>query len=431
MNLNDIEPTERPLIDALKQLKHPAGDAAWAVCFNHCGILARDVAERIQQGKDRREHFARLLLRISPYSAYAMGTLVEANWDEVKREVPAWRAKVGDAPALIGALGRKHFERKEYDEAEKDLKRYMELCPDLWVYERLASCYEARGDRERWKATLDDYLANTEDSGLQHAKVRVQLANYLMTRERWADAKKYAEPAAETWAGWAMICASRCNEGLEDWERAELWIRRTAERYPTSNWAAWYLFCKRTGHGDVEAARAMAEEYLTAVEGRPDLAGPHQLGFFQWATGAPKKALENLEKAEAAKPSPLHAFSAMLLADELGDKVRRDRMLNELCAKFQDRVPRMVALAGMIREAHTDGGEHPLDLAAVDKVLERMPANMRGNAEFLIGRYQLNRGQPESARKYLQYASSAPETQAWLKVIAVDSLRSMDARKPR
>ena len=142
-----------------------------------------------------------------------MGTLVEANWDEVKNEVPAWRAKVGDAPALIGALGRKHFERKEYDEAEKDLKRYMELCPDLWVYERLASCYEARGDRDRWKATLDDYLANTEDSGLQHAKVRVQLANYLMTRERWADAKKYAEPAAETWAAWAMICASRVQRG--------------------------------------------------------------------------------------------------------------------------------------------------------------------------------------------------------------------------
>ena len=106
-------------------------------------------------------------------------------------------------------------------------------------------------------------------------------------------------------------------------------------------------------------------------------------------------------------------------------------MLNELCAKFQDRVPRMVALARMIREAHADGGEHPLDLAAVDKVLERMPANMRGNAEFLIGRYQLNRGQPESARKYLQYAAKAPETQAWLKVIAVDSLRSMDAKKGR
>ena len=57
LNLTDIEPTERPLIDALKQLKHPVGDAAWAVCFNHCGILARDVAERIQQAKDRQGAF--------------------------------------------------------------------------------------------------------------------------------------------------------------------------------------------------------------------------------------------------------------------------------------------------------------------------------------------------------------------------------------
>ena len=206
------------MIDALRELNHPGRRRSpGRMSFSHCSILARDFAERLRQTNDRKDHFGRVLLIISPYSAYAMGTLVEADWDEVKDEVPAWRAKVGDAPALLGALGKKYVELKQYDEAEKYLKRYMELSADLWVYQQLAACYEARGDRERWKATLDDYLTKTEAAGLQHAQVQVQLANYLMKQGRWADAKKYAEPAAETWAALGddlRLAVQRGTQGL-------------------------------------------------------------------------------------------------------------------------------------------------------------------------------------------------------------------------
>ena len=47
----------------------------------------------------------------------------------------------------------------------------------------------------------------------------------------------------------------------------------------------------------------------------------------------------------------------------------------------------MVTICKMIRDSLADGGKHPLDLAAVDKVLDRMPAKNRVNAEFLVGRY--------------------------------------------
>ena len=344
---------------------------------------------------------------------------------------PAWRAKVGDAPALLGALGRKHIELKQFDEAEKYLKRYMELSPDLWVYESLASCYEARGDRDRWKATLDDFLAKTEDSGLQHAKVRVQLAKYLMKQKRWADAKKYAEPAAETWAAWAMTCASQCNEGLKDWERAELWIRRTAERYPGSSWAAWYLFCKRTGHGDVEAARAFAEAYLAAVEDRPDLAGA-EAGRLLLLVGREDQEGARVpgEGVCGSRLAAVEGIALILLADELGDKLRRGKMLDEFCNRFAAKWPRVVAIARLSRDANGDA-KRPLDLAAVERLLDRLPASSRGNTEFLVGKYLFNRGQRESSRTHLQQAADARETQAWLRLIATDSLRGLDARKGR
>ena len=115
----------------------------------------------------------------------------------------------------------------------------------------------------------------------------------------------------------------------------------------------------------------------------------------------------SLEKAYAEPSRRRESIAPFLLADELGDKARRDRMLDELCTKFQGQVPGMVTIGRMIRDALAGGGKRPLDLAAVDKVLDRMPAKTRGNADFLVGRFLLNRGQPESSRKYLQRAADA------------------------
>jgi tetratricopeptide (TPR) repeat protein len=430
LDMAEIEPTELPLIDALREIKHPAGEEAWGSSALQVSLLERDIAERLRRTNAARDHFGRILLNINPYSAHAMGILVEVAWDQVKGEVPTWREKVGDAPALIAALGRKYAELKQYDEAEKYLRQYMEISPDPWAYRTLAECYKARGDNDRWLATLDEFLTKTEPAGLEHAKLQVDIANDLMKRGRWADAKKYAEPAAETWAGWAMICASECNEGLKDWDRAELWVRRAAERYPQAQGASWYRFCKRTGHGDIQAARAFAEAHNQgAAADRPDPAGLERDGFSLWASGSPKQALEAMEQAAQAKPNAANLIAAFLLADEMGDKARRDRLLEDLCSRLETQVPRMVAIGRKMRDSLANGGKGSLDLAAVDRVLRDMPPKTRGNAEFLVGRFLLNRGQTESARKYLQLAADSAQTHPGLKEIAANSVRSPEAGK--
>ena len=203
------------MIDALRDLDLPAGTMAWQRSLSHCSILARDFAERLRQTSDKKAHFGRVLLIISPYSAYAMGTLVAADWDRVKGDVPAWRRKVGDAPGLIGALGKKYAELKQYDEAEKCLKRYVELSGDEWAYQELAACYEAKGDRNSAKTALDSYLTKTESAGLQHAQVQVQIANKLMKEGHWQEAKPYAESAAATWAAFGMDLCFRMRGGTQ------------------------------------------------------------------------------------------------------------------------------------------------------------------------------------------------------------------------
>ena len=162
LDVTNIEPTARLLIDALRDIDHPAGTMAGRQGLAHRSILARDFAELLRQTKDRKAHLGRVLLIISPYSAYAMATLIASDWDRVKDDIPAWRQKVGDAPGLLGALGKKYAELKQYDEAEQCLKRYVELTGDEWAYQELAACYEARGDRNLAKAAIDGYLNNTE-----------------------------------------------------------------------------------------------------------------------------------------------------------------------------------------------------------------------------------------------------------------------------
>ena len=102
---------------------------------------------------------------------------------------------------------------RDYAAAERALSRYMELSPDLWAYQTLAANYKAQGKIDRWLETLEKFLNNVEDLGLDHAKVRVEIADYYMGLKQWDKAKPYAEAAAQTWAGWAMECAARCAGG--------------------------------------------------------------------------------------------------------------------------------------------------------------------------------------------------------------------------
>ena len=136
------------------------------------------------------------------------------------------------------------------------------------------------------------------------------------------------------------------------------------------------------------------------------------------------------EQAERIRHDPANSIAAFLLADELGDQARRDRLLEELCTNIQRQVPRMVTIGRMMRDALADGGKGSLDLAAVDKVLGAMPARNRRNADFLVG-WLKNRGQTESARKYLQRAADSSQTHPGLRQIASDSVRAPDPQPAR
>jgi tetratricopeptide (TPR) repeat protein len=402
----------------------------WTYAMGHSDATVRDFSEvtHVSSGLPKTQH-AKQLLEINPRSAFAMATLVENDWAQAEAKLPAWEKTAGESAVLLGALGRHYTNAKEFDEASKALNRYIKVSPDAWAFEMLADNYKAQGDLDRWKEMLDEYLAKGEDHGLHFAHVRVEIARYYMGLKDWARAKTYADAAAETWAEWAMICAAEANEAAGDWDRAELWTRRTSERYPNPSWPGWYLFCKRTGHGDLEAARDWTERYVASVEGRPDLVNPEIAAYFSWSSGSPKIARDYLGKLYAVTPTALLGLQLATVCDELGDNKKRDAVLEEVCNELKGQAPKTFEICGMIRDSLSNPGKKPLDVEAVDKIILSIPAGNRWPTEFFVGKYLMNHGKAEAGRKYLKQCADFPGTLAWIRVIAADALKSAGQQK--
>jgi hypothetical protein len=226
---------------------------------------------------------------------------------------------------------------------------------DYWAYELLAAKYKARGDLKRWQETLEQSL-QTEDRGLNHAKARVAIANHFMQLGQWHKAQHYAEAAAATWAEWAMRCAQYCAEGMHNWGRAELWARRISERYPNFHAFVWLYFCKRTGRGDLQAARELAEQYIEDIGGA-ESANPEHVGIFCWLCGEPAKALGALQKAYELSPSASLGVEVMLLADQGGDQTTRDAFMKTVIANHRDEAPESAQVCELLEKSLSEKGE--------------------------------------------------------------------------
>lgn len=419
----DVEVTEAQFFhDILSQADPPRGNDLFREAS-----LREDNAERDlklflpRTGEGDRLRNARFLEDVSPHSPLARAIRIDKSWAEVEKQARAWEAD--DSLPVLVALGRRYIDLKRWDDAVRCLNRAIALAPEKSTYMILAHAYKAQDDWKHWQETLDQYLKNQEDYGLDHAQVSVEIANHLMDEGQWKDAEPYAAAAAETWAAFGMICAARCYEGLKDWKTAELWTRRETERYPDQSWAKWYLFCKRTGHGDVEAAGDFTARYIASVGQRAQGIERVAFGLFHLLNGRKKDALamfRGVTDAETLGPGVL--FTA-LTADALGDTKLRDECLGRLVTEPQC-VMKSTPIVRMYRAALAGGDAAALDLEVVDKELAAIPEENRGNAQFHVGWFLVLHGSPEKAAEYLKRCIESKTTFFWFQYAADDALKN-------
>ena len=340
LDLTNVQLRSEPMLRAIEQSGHAAARAPLALALKHVNNTAPDLAELVRSSVGREQSDSALaLLEVSPHSDYARAVLIEKDWERARPHLAEWQQAADRSPVLLAALARKYSERGQVEDARRLVLRYIRFSPDQWAYELLAAGYKDAGDLERWQATLDEYLAKTKDNERSRAFVRVRIAESFMGQADWDKAWPYAQAAAGTGIYRALVCAAQCAEGRKDWVAAEDYTRQITESNPGGGWAGWYLFCKRTGHGNAEAAGAFADRVLATPGAGAGVAPPGAIGYFYWLRGDPKKAGTYFRKAYDASPSAMTCIPLILVADELGDAAARDEWIRTLTTRHRGQSP--------------------------------------------------------------------------------------------
>jgi tetratricopeptide (TPR) repeat protein len=356
---------------------------------------------------------ARQLMEYSPYSPRARVLRIENDWLAVKAKAQEWENSLH--PEVLGALGKRYYQDSRREDAKRCLHKYLETSDDFWAYNYLAGIYQIEKNDEKFLETFEKFL-QSPNLGLEHARVQVTIANHLRAKGEKEKALSYAEAAAETWAEWAMQCASQCNEDLENWDRAEMWIRRASERYPAGarNWMNW---CQRTGKGDLKAATQVALGRARETGGNEVdelyLRSNDALLNRQWesAFGAYK------ELHKRTKDQQWLLYIA-LTADALKDVQARDAALDMARGHARDG-----KLAAHFRDAlkETKG---VLNLAAVDQALAAESGGFRTDHCCLVGWFLELHGQKDQAMVYYDRCATGPASRPLLRSFAIEALRA-------
>jgi tetratricopeptide (TPR) repeat protein len=409
------EPTIYPLIVKLVQLdpNQPVVDRALA----HCDLIARDLTQAVHLvAGPSKPKYARPLLKLCPHAPSAQAALVRFDWPAAAGQAAEWEAD--GHPAVLRALGERHAGQNRLADAERCLRKASDLSPDRPTYRLLAQVYRGRGDLERWKATLEGFLTQ-EDAGLDHAQVRVELARYHMARGEWDRATPYAEAAAETYAEWALRCASECAEGAGDLAKSEQWITRAAERYPGSA-VEWFYWCSRTGRGDIAAARRAAAAYARGLGERPNRGDIFGVAVFHLANGDPAAALELMDRP-SSRGALIFSLYVAALADAGGKADLRDERLKPDAAR-PDAVGRYATLLRKV----TEGGAEPT-VKELDAAVAALPESQRQAMLYPVGVMLYTHGRQKEGLAYLERLATAPGNESVYRTVAVAALRERGA----
>lgn len=367
---------------------------------------------------------AHKLLAASPNSPFAMARLIEDAWDQAQAKLDQWRKLEGEHPTFLAGMARHLVKSGPPEEAERTLERYIKLSADKWAYEALADLYRRRGDGARWKSTLDEFLAEGEDYGLDHARIRVDIAEELMRVGRYDEARPYADAAARTWAGWAMSCAQKCAEAQKDWEAAEAYARASSQRYPGSMWTIWFLFCERNGQGDVASARAWTSAVSAGFLQSPGLSADTLLliTYVQLLCGHKDKAGEAIRRIPADLDNPVYVASLAATADLAGLPEVRDAALGRFCKEFGAKAPKSARVLQTIRDAIAAKTPGKLDLPAIDEILDSIPKARKGNTAFSVAAHLTAAGRLDEARRYWAMVADGKQSNYWWQSFAMATL---------
>ena len=410
-----------------------AGQRIWAAVLRHGDDVTRDLELLAEANNTPGVVFYPRVQVVSPHSPYGAALIIMELGDLDEKRYQKLEKDFGEHPIVLRNLGRRYLDFGMYDEAERVLKRSVEQCPDIKGTRLLAEVYWNKKDYDKWKDALDESLKH-EDLGLAHAKVRVDIAKFLLEHDRLDEALSYADDAASTGAAWAMLCAADVHEAAGDLDGAEQLMQATARRYPEDRYK-WFFWCRKTGHGDEDEARKLAMDEAEALSSST-MPGDFDL------LGDIYVMLDKKDLARKAYQSALEAgdsdfifsgLNAVVLADEAGHSHARDALLEILIQRIPRNFPTHLGLALWLKSEYSKPLDAEPDDATFEKLLE--PAHVddvdRVILRYLAARHYKHRELTKLVRNHLELCLKAtyPARENTAFAMAGALLRELSAEK--
>ncbi len=413
------------------------------ISTQHIDLVYADQIDYVRSLPNRNEPlplslpYLQMLLQISGKLPSSIALRIERDWKHAAKDAPNYEHQYAHESLVTDALAERYFKLKQYGDAERCAKLELASAPSYAAYRLLAKIYKSKGDRTQWRAMLDRAIKLPEQ-GLERATIQNEIALDLLRQKKFKEAVVYADAAAESYAGWSMLTAARCHERLGEWEKSEKLIRATAERYE-GRMPEWLYWCHRTQHGDVKAADEFVQKTIESWGTNPRADQSFTTGIYHLVKGQPDQALEPMERAYAESHQPADGVFAALVADTLGRKDLRDKLLKQVVetklavgVNGNREAPRYQVLAALLRELVALPKEAKPDLANVDKVVQSTSRALSSSSpSFIVGGIFKNRGDVDNAKRYLltslqTYGWHGPEH-----ALASDLLREMKVDIPR
>ncbi|MHB8952871.1 MAG: tetratricopeptide repeat protein [Pirellulaceae bacterium] len=349
---------------------------------------------------------------IIPHSDCA--TFLEIKWtkDPTPEQLKQWESQLKEDPRAFSALAARYRKVGDLESAIRCCEKSLASSPTVDAATLLAELHLQRNDSGKWEQTLLDYL-ETEDLGVEHGSVQAMLALGYADRGQWRKAKPFAEAYGQTWSASGLMLSSKICEGLAEWEKSEHWMHGMSESYPSGGAYLWYFWCRRTGRGDVEAARELATSYFAAANRQTREAAILE-GVFHLLNDDMRKGLEAYRGALAFKPTFTCTFMVGQLARELGDEKMRGNVLNTMqkaCIESADDDPenQKVNAAGLaIIQLMKSGDASKERLSRLDELLVAVDETTRSAFAYFLGKELHVLGKSSEADLYWRRALVLP-----------------------
>jgi tetratricopeptide (TPR) repeat protein len=376
---------------------------------------------------EHRAGMATLLEDVSPRHPLIMAARLgngAADLNELMKQIQPEQRK---HPTIAFALGKALVRENRSAEALPLLESVVELSPDIRAYHALAEAHWMGGDQQGWLKTLQRFLADGTDYGLDFASVNDEIARYYIGNRDFTSALSYARDAAQSFSAWGLSTYGIALTETGNYDEAGQVFFAMCERYNT--WPAAYRWSRLTGRGDKALAARMYRQWLKEKDDGTDSDVVLDTASFYLIEKDAARAGELANKALAMTPDDPYTLTtaAMLLLD-CGDKTAALQALERAAKQPADtvRLRAYVSAAAEAARCLADGKaapNRPAEVEAAQK--DRQIPQVATNTCYVLGRVAEANGQTEAAKAFYRSAVTIGYNDPIFRPFAAEGLRRL------